>query len=312
MTQSHPEESAQIQLPELEIGIRQLQQRHNKLMAISMLFGCIGLIGLVCLFVQQDVVFHLMGVGLQIEQLHVPFALAEQLQHAMDQPNYLWNLLLWFGWLLLKIISAFIGAFIVVHFLKKIPYFRTKMHSFLQKLLAWLIAFILIGSGLSVVQAQLAEDEASYTQKMITYSDHIHQSAMYQYLKESQQPEAVQAYLLAQTALLHKPVDRVVAQVYANQLVLAEQHDPAFMQYGFKPEYLWTIQTQALGQALSPTALRVQPQMNQAVQWSVWAEYALWSMMIIAAVLSLLVYGIAQHLKQRLLRIADQLKNSMS
>jgi hypothetical protein len=83
-------------------------------------------------------------------------------------------------------------------------------------------------SGLTYVQYDLKDDEDKELKSFIKYDQNIQQSAIYQYLQRSDAPETVQSYLLAQTALMHKPVDKVVATVYAEKLIKASNLIRAF------------------------------------------------------------------------------------
>lgn len=81
--------------------------------------------------------------------------------------------------------------------------------------------------------------------KIVHYEKHIQESELARYLQDADMATPVKAYLLAQTALMHHPAidkDAAIPEVLA--LVKAEQQDPQFLQYGFKPEQLWTMQQQ--------------------------------------------------------------------
>ncbi len=56
--------------------------------------------------------------------------------------------------------------------------------------MAWLIAFILLWSGLTYVQYDLKDDESEAFQQIVHYDKNIQQSEIAQYLQQSQIPNA--------------------------------------------------------------------------------------------------------------------------
>lgn len=291
----------------LKTGLAQLKQRQSKLTTLTVL-SCVLLISTsLSLFIQQDVVFHFLGLTQNISQLHIPVSVDQNLQAYIDHPNYLFNLLSWFGWLLLKMTISFIGAFFVVGFLKKFRFFLVRFQSFILKFVAWLIAFAVLWSGLTYVQYDLKDDEDKELKSFIKYDQNIQQSDIYQYLQRSDAPETVQSYLLAQTALMHKPVDKVVATVYTEKLIKAEQSDSRFLEYGFKPEQLWTIQHQVFNRALSPIAQGVEAQVSRASFWSNIVEKVLWGISALSLFFSLMIYWVASRIAKRLHRIGHRI-----
>lgn len=115
--------------------------------------------------------------------------------------------------------------------------------------MAWLIGWILIWSGLTFLQYHQQSDEAQAYAELVQYDQRIQTSPIFQYLQQAHSPQPVKDYLLAQTALLHRPIDKDAAVSYTSSLIRAERTDPHF-EYGLKREQLWTIQHQVYGKAL--------------------------------------------------------------
>ena len=118
----------------------------------------------------------------------------------------------------------------------------------------------------------------------------------------------VKAYLLAQTALMHHPADKDAAIPQVLTLVKAEQQDPQFLHYGFKPEQLWTMQQQVYGKALTPMAQSVHKQVQQAQQLNTLVYYMNLAVMALMLILSAVLWFLSRHLQQRILRIQQQLE----
>lgn len=296
------------QLQQIETGVAVLQRRQNRLMVMAVATSTLALISFVSIFFQQDMVLGLFGVSEQVRQLHVPFSVNAQFEAFLHQPNYFLNLLSWFGWLILKLIVAFTGAFISVSLLKKIRFFRIRFQSFVLKFVGWLVAFIVLWSGLTYVQYDLEEDEASEYQALVSYDQSIQQSHIYQYLQRTEDPEPVKDYVLAQTALLHKPQDRDVAVAYTAKLIQAERKDPHFLEYGLKPEQLWSMQYQLYGQAVTPLAQSVEPLVEKASRWSSVLNYVLYALIAVSVLISGIFYFLSRGLKKRLVRISQKLQ----
>ncbi|MEQ1319338.1 hypothetical protein [Acinetobacter guillouiae] len=296
-----------VDIQQIEHGLKILQHRKRNLMVSAVVLSSVGIASLVSVFFQQEWVFNLFGVAQQVHQLHLPYILDQQLREYIHQPDYLMNALSWFGWLILKLIVSFIGAFIIVGVLKKIRFFKVRFQSFILKFVAWLLSLIVLWSGLAYVQYDLKDDEDKELKSFIKYDQNIQQSAIYQYLQRSDAPETVQSYLLAQTALMHKPVDKVVATVYTEKLIKAEQSDSRFLEYGFKPEQLWTIQHQVFNRALSPIAQGVEAQVSRASFWSNIVEKVLWGISALSLFFSLMIYWVANRIAKRLHRIGHRI-----
>lgn len=301
------EQDYPVQVQQIETGITVLKRRQKKLMFSSIGMSIIFIVSLFTLFVQQDIVLSLFGLSQQVEQLHLPYSIDANLRDFLDQPDYLLNLFSWFGWLVLKVIVAFTGAFIIVSILKKFRFFLIRFQSFVLKFVAWLVAFIILWSGLTYLQYDLKDDEAKQYQAFVHYDKNIQQSDIYQYLQRSNNPEPVQSYVLAQTALLHKPVDRDVAIAYVSKLVQSERTDPHFLEYGFKPEQIWSMQHQLYGKSVSPIAIGVESQVVKANRWAEISQFIVAGMVVLSFIVSLFLYLLASRLKKRLMRISQQL-----
>lgn len=291
----------------LQQGLTLLQKRQRRLAFLALLSSTVGIVSLITAFMQQDIVLGLFGLSLDIQQLHIPYAVDEQLREFIHHPDYLMNAFSWLAWLLLKVVVSFIGAFFIVGFLKRFKYFLFKFQSFVLKFVAWLLAFIVLWSGVTYVQYDLKDDEKSETASFIQYDQSIQQSEIYAYLQQTDTPDAVKDYLLVQTALLHKPEDKTIAKVYAEKLLNDEKIDPRFQEYGFKSEQIWAIQHQVYGHSVSNIAKTVDPQINKAVFWSNIAQNILWVITALSLFISLLIYFLAHRIKQRLIRIDQQI-----
>lgn len=298
------------QIQQIETGVQVLQRRRNHVMAMAMMSCTVLIFSAISLYVQQDFIYQWFGVSEQIRQLHVPFAVDGGLKEFLHQPDYVWNLLSWFGWLFLKLVISFMGAFISIALLKKINFFRIRFQSFMLKFVGWLIAFIVLWSGLTYVQYDLRDDEDNQIQQLIEYKNNIQQSQLYDYLQKTEAKPTVQAYLLAQAALMHGKSDRDVALAYNAQLVQAERTDPHFLEYGFKAEQLWAIQHQLYGKSETPIAKSVDAVVTRAQVWSDRAQSILMIITAIFAILTLILYILSQRLAARVQRIGQQIRHS--
>ncbi len=97
------------------------------------------------------------------------------------------------------------------------------------------------------------------------------------------------------------------AGIYAEKLLNDEKIDPRFQEYGFKSEQIWAIQHQVYGHSVSNIAKTVDPQINKAVFWSNIAQNILWVITALSLFISLLIYFLAHRIKQRLIRIDQQI-----
>ena len=299
-----------VHVQNIETGVQVLQRRRNHVMAMAIVSCTFLIFSAMSLYVQQDFIYEWFGVSDQIRQLHIPFAVNGDLKEFLYQPDYVWNLLSWFGWLFLKLVVSFIGAFISISLLKRIKFFRIRFQSFILKFVGWLIAFIVLWSGLTYVQYDMRDDEDNQIQQLIKYKDNIQQSQLYDYLQKTETKPTVQAYLLAQAALMHGKSDRDVALAYNAQLVQAERTDPHFLEYGFKAEQLWAIQHQLYGKSETPMAKSVDAVVTRAQIWSDRAQSILMVITAIFAILTLILYILSQRLAARVQRIGQQMRDS--
>ena len=209
--------------------------------------------------------------------------------------------------MILKIFASFIGAFFLVGLLKKFRFFYVRFQSFILKFVGWLISFIVIWSGLTYWQYDLRNDREDVYQQVVYYDSNINDSEVARYLVDSDIASPVKSYLLAQTALLHKPVDLSAARPYVAQVVEAERQDNKFEQYGFKPEQIWTMQQQVYGKSLTPVAQSVDRQAQQAEQVSKITNVIIIGIVILFALLSLIIFVLANSIKGRSLRIEQRI-----
>ncbi len=100
-----------------------LQQRQKKLSFLAVLSMTVVLISAIGFFIQQDVIYSFFGLSTEVQQLHMPASVDATLANLGQQPDYFFSLLNWLGWLILKLSVSFIGAFVLVHLLKKIRFF---------------------------------------------------------------------------------------------------------------------------------------------------------------------------------------------
>lgn len=292
---------------QIESGVVALKKRQRNVMLLCISSTTVFLASVVALFLQHDFVYSFFGVTTELKQLHMPISIDSHLAALGQHSDYFTSLLSWFGWLILKLFVSFVGAFFVIHFLKKIRFFYIRFQSFILKFVGWLIALIVLWSGLTYLQYHLKHDENDAYAEAIQYDKNIQQSELAQYLQQADLDEPVKAYLLAQTALLHKPADKDAAIPQVLALVKAEKSDPHFIEYGFKPEQLWTMQHQLYGKTLTPMAESVSRQVDQAAQMSAFVKILIIAVLIVSAVLSLILFFLAQHLKGRALRVEQRL-----
>lgn len=302
--EDHPVKSEQI-----ATGLNVLQKRQNKLSLMSVLTGSLFLVSFVAIFIQQDVVYSFFGMTQSVEQLHVPYSIQGIISQYHNQPDYLFNLLGWMGWFILKIFCSMIGAFVVIHFLKKFKFFAIRFQSFILKFVAWLISIILIWSALTYIQYDMSDDDEQDQYELTYYKQHIQESEIAQILNEDNSNNTVKAYVLGQVALLHKPIDKDVATSYVAQLAQAERTQHNFIEYGFKPEVIWTMQKQVYGQAMTPLAKSIEPKVLKANQLSLLANISLIALSALLFLFSLIFYSISQRLKGRINRIQYQIES---
>ena len=292
---------------QIESGVVALKKRQRNLMLLGITSSTVFIASVVALFLQHDFVYSFFGISTELKQLHMPMRVDANLAELGQHTDYFTNLLSWFGWLILKLFFSFVGAFFVIHFLKKIRFFYTRFQSFILKFVGWLVAFIVLWSGLTFLQYDLNDGSNNAYSEAIQYDKNIQQSELAQYLQQTNLDDPVKAYLLAQAALLHKPVDKDAAIPQVLALVKAEKTDPHFIEYGFKPEQLWTMQHQLYGKTLTPMAQSVSKQVSQAEQMSGLVNIFIIAMLILSAILSLILFFLSQSLKGRVLRVEQRI-----
>ena len=292
---------------QIETGVVVLKKRQRNVMLLAITSSTIFLASVVALFLQHDFVYSFFGISTELKQLHMPLSVDASLAELGQHTDYFSNLLSWFGWLILKLFVSFIGAFFVIHFLKKIRFFYVRFQSFILKFVGWMIAFIVLWSGLTYLQYDLNDEQNNAYKEVIQYDKNIQQSELAQHLKHTELDEPVKAYLLAQTALLHKPVDKDAAIPQVLALVKAERNDPHFIEYGFKPEQLWTMQHQLYGKTLTPLAESVSRQVTQAEQMSSVVQILMIGVTLLFGILSAILLLLSRHLKGRVLRVEQRI-----
>lgn len=291
---------------ELQDGIKILKKRQRRLTWWSFITVSLLIATLITGFVQHDLVYGFFGLHQDVKHLHLPMSV-EHIGFMNPEQDYFMDLLIWLAWLIFKVCISFVGAFLIVHMLKKIRFFYVRFQSFVLKFVGWLIAFMVLWSGLTYVQYDLKDNDAEFTQILTSYSNQIQDSQIYQALDESQTPKTVQAYVLAQTALLQKPADVATAQVYLQQLKRAEQQDPQFQQYGLDVQQLWTMQQQVYNQAVTASTKALAPKVQHAQQRQ--AQFAI--VLIISGgvwlMLSTVFWLTAKYFKRRIQAIEQRL-----
>ena len=293
---------------DLKQGVLGLQKRQRKLTWFAVTSTALCLASAIFLFFAQDVVYSFFGLSMSVQQLHVPMSLDADLAQLNDHSDYFFNLIAWFGWLFLKLIVSFIAAFIVLRILKKFRYFARRFQSFILRFVAWLIAFILLWTGLTAWQYDMKNDQRERMQEAVYYQRSIQESEIAQALVDSSAPNTVKNYVLAQTALLQKKPDLATAKAYVAQLIDAEQREPQFAQYGFQAEQLWTMQQQVYAKSLTPMANSVMPQAKQAETITQLVYWATIAVCIALALLSGLLWVLSHFMQAKLNRIGQRLQ----
>lgn len=292
---------------QISTGLAILQKRQTKISLMSFGIGGLFVLTAVGLFMQQDFVYSFFGLTQSVQQLHLPYSVDAAITDYENQSDYFFNLLAWFGWLILKVFVSFFGAFFAISLLKKIHFFKIRLQSFVLKFVTWLIAIIVIWSGLAYVQYDLKEDDTEREYALVHYEQNIQQSNIAQFLEESSTNPAVKAYVLAQTALLHKPMDKDVATSNVAQLVQAERTQKNFIEYGFKPEQLWAMQHQVYGNSVTAMTKNVESKVSKANQLSHIIQIVLLAVSALFLIVMLLLAWLSKRLKARTQRIRQQM-----
>ena len=284
-----------------------LKKRQRHLMIWFFLTSTFGVVIIASLFLQKEFIYRFFDLSVHVQALDLPYHVQELVP--FKQPvDYFFNLLSWFGWLFLKILVSFIGAFLLVSWMKKFKFFQQRFQAWTQRILAWVISFILLWSGLSYIQYDWKDETKQAYQQWMSYENNIVESQIAQDLKQANISSTEKAYVLAQVALLHQPVDRKTANVYVNQLIFAEKNNPIqFKEYDFKPEQLWVMQQQLYGKSITALTQPLDLRAQQAERVSQIVNVVLWGMIFLVAALSAILYILAKHLKNRRVRITQKL-----
>ena len=284
-----------------------LKKRQRHLMIWFFLTSTLAVVIIASLFLQKEFIYRFFDLSVHVQALDLPYHVQELVP--FKQPvDYFFNLLSWFGWLFLKILVSFIGAFLLVSWMKKFKFFQQRFQAWTQRILAWVISFILLWSGLSYIQYDWKDETKQAYQQWMSYENNIVESQIAQDLKQANISSTEKAYVLAQVALLHQPVDRKTANVYVNQLIFAEKNNPVqFKEYDFKPEQLWVMQQQLYGKSITALTQPLDLRAQQAERVSQIVNVVLWGMILLVAALSAILYILAKHLKNRCVRITQKL-----
>lgn len=290
---------------------RQLQQRQSRLRLNMLLSLLLLAVSLLLLFYHQQLCYAIFEFSPQLQHLHLPLS-AERLAAELGaSPDYFMQFITWLLWLGIKLCGALLAASVLLFYLKKINFIRRRSRGFIRHCLIWLGLFALSWWGLASIQHKLVlEDRIQERyQKAMAYTSHIQQSELYQRLEQLQLAEPINAYLLAQTALLHRPSDRATATVYLQQLLQLEQQQPAeFQRYGFQPEQLFAMQYELYAKPISPSAQAVAAKLQQINLWSGYS-YWLFSILSLLFLASLILCAALNwRLKLRIARITQKLK----
>ena len=284
-----------------------LKKRQRHLMIWFFLTSTFGVVIIASLFLQKEFIYRFFDLSVHVQALDLPYHVQELVPFKQPVDNF-FNLLSWFGWLFLKIFVSFIGAFLLVSWMKKFKFFQQRFQAWTQRILAWVISFILLWSGLSYIQYDWKDETEQAYQQWMSYENNIVESQIAQDLKQANISSTEKAYVLAQVALLHQPVDRKTANVYVNQLIFAEKNNPVqFKEYDFKPEQLWVMQQQLYGKSITALTQPLDLRAQQAERVSQIVNVVLWGMILLVAALSAILYILAKHLKNRRVRITQKL-----
>ena len=284
-----------------------LKKRQRHLIIWFFLSSALVLMTITALFFQKEFVYRFFDLSMHVQTLDLPYHVQDLIP--FKQPvDYFFNLLSWFGWLFLKIFVAFIGAFLLLRWAKKLNFFQQRFQAWTLRVVAWIIAFTLLWSGMSYIQYDWQDETEKAYQQWMSYKNNIIESQIARDLNQSNASATEKAYVLAQVALLHDPIDRKTANIYVNQLINAERNNPTeFQKYDFKPEQLWVMQQQLYGKSI---ALMTQPldlRAQQAERIARIVNVVLWGLLLVTIAISMVLYFLASHLKSRRNRIAHQL-----
>lgn len=284
-----------------------LKKRQRHLMIWFVLACTLVVITVASLFLQKEFIYRFFDLSTHVQALDLPYHVQEFVP--FKQPvDYFFNLLSWFGWLFLKILVSFIGAFLLLSWMKKFKFFQQRFQAWTQRILAWIIAFILLWSSLSYIQYDWKDETKQAYQQWMSYENNIVESQIAQDLQQANISSTEKAYVLAQVALLHQPIDRKTANVYVNQLIVTEKNNPIqFKQYDFKPEQLWVMQQQLYGKSITSITQPLDLRAQQAERISQIVNVILLGLIVLVVALSTILYVLAKQLKNRRMRINQKL-----
>ncbi|MEN4983298.1 hypothetical protein [Acinetobacter modestus] len=284
-----------------------LKKRQRHLMIWFVLACTLVVITVVSLFLQKEFIYRFFDLSTHVQALDLPYHVQELVP--FKQPiDYFFNLLSWFGWLFIKILVSFIGAFLLLSWMKKFKFFQQRFQAWTQRVLAWIIAFILLWSGMTYIQYDWKDETKQAYQQWMSYQNNIVESQIAQDLQQANISSTEKAYVLAQVALLHQPADRKTANVYVNQLIVAEKNNSIqFKQYDFKPEQLWVMQQQLYGKSITSITQPLDLRAQQAERISQIVNVILWGLIVLVVALSTILYVLAKQLKNRRMRINQKL-----
>lgn len=287
-----------------------LKKRQRHLMIWFILTCTLVVVAVASLVWQKEFIYRFFDLSTHVHALDLPYHV-QKLVPFKQPVDYFFNLLSWFGWLFLKIFVSLIGAFVLVGWVKKFKFFQQRFQAWLQRILAWVIAFILLWSGLSYLQYHWKDETEQAYQQWMSYQNNIVESQIAQDLQQANISANEKAYVLAQVALLHQPVDRNTANVYVNQLISSEKSNPVqFKQYDFKPEQLWIMQQQLYGKSITSITQPLDIRAQQAERISQIVKLILWGLIVLAVALSTVLYVLAKNFKNRRVRIIQKLDAS--
>lgn len=300
-----PIEDFSVQPIDQRLALLKKRQRH--LMIWFVLASSLVVVTVASLFLQKEFIYRFFDLSTHVQVLDLPYHVQELIP--FKQPaDYFFSLLSWFGWLLLKIFVAFIGAFLLISWVRKFKFFQQRFQAWSQRILAWIIAFILLWSSLSYIQYDWKDETEQAYQQWMSYQSNIVESRIAQDLHQADIAATEKAYVLAQVALLHQPVDRKTANIYVNQLISAEKTNPTqFKSYDFKPEQLWVMQQQLYGKSITSVTQPLDQRAQQAERVSQIINVILWGITILAVAISTILYVLAKNLKNRRVRITQKL-----
>ena len=284
-----------------------LKKRQRHLMIWFVLACTLVVITVASLFLQKEFIYRFFDLSTHVQALDLPYHVQELVP--FKQPvDYFFNLLSWFGWLFLKILVSFIGAFLLLSWMKKFKFFQQRFQAWTQRVLAWIIVFILLWSGLSYIQYDWKDETKQAYQQWMSYQNNIVESQIAQDLQQANISSTEKAYVLAQVALLHQPIDRKTANVYVNQLIVAEKNNPIqFKQYDFKPEQLWVMQQQLYGKSITSITQPLDLRAQQVERISQIVNVILLGLIVLVVALSTILYVLTKQLKNRHMRINQKL-----